>query len=170
MSSPWRQEGFSEKHEAEQEGRGPAESRGCGGGDERAHGQCRSAPQWAEKGLYPLGNLVDPGELALPNGQNREAHSAKVAPRLAVSLPISSSLGKPILGVRLRAPAAGAAAVRVPETAMHENDRVVFRENQVRAAGKVTAMQAKPVAQAMGRTPYDPLGLRVARPNGRHIP
>ena len=57
----------------------------------------------------------------------------------------------------------------MPETAVNENDLPMRRQDQIRFTGKPRNMQTKAKAQLMDQRSHDPLGLRVFRPNPRHV-
>lgn len=49
----------------------------------------------------------------------------------------------------------------MPEAAMHEDDRVPFRQDQIRLAGQLAVVQAIPKAGLPKVSPHSNLGCRV---------
>jgi hypothetical protein len=60
--------------------------------------------------------------------------------------------------------------VLVPEAPVDEDDRPVFREDDIRVAGQVFAMQAEAIPQPVQQAPDDEFRLRVPAADTRHVP
>ena len=61
------------------------------------------------------------------------------------------------------------AAVRVPETPMHENHFSSRNKNQVRVAGKIFPVQTETIAQPVSETAHIQLGTHTLAADGAHI-
>jgi len=85
----------------------------------------------------------------------------------AVSLLVTCNLGAPKLVVgRRKAPLR--TVVAVPEAPMDKNDCPVAWEDDVRFAGQIFPVQAKPVAEPMEKTSYDALRSGIAASHATH--
>ncbi len=57
----------------------------------------------------------------------------------------------------------------MPETAMNENDFHSARENEIRPAGQIFAVQAVAVSHRMDETPHNQLRSGVLAPDAPHV-
>ena len=85
-----------------------------------------------------------------------------------VAVCVSGDLLPPELLSGLR-PLEHRAVVRVPETAVHEDYRSIFREHKVRPPGQLFAVEAKPQAAGMESAPDCHLGLCITSSHARHV-
>lgn len=75
-------------------------------------------------------------QLAFPDNDDKPALSLKLAPGLLIAFFVPGNFGGPELRVGLRDRIVLASIVSVPETAVNEDDGVVFGENDVGGAGE----------------------------------
>ena len=87
--------------------------------------------------------------LALPHNQYAPAHLRQLTFLPGVPLNVLRELAFPIPSVSLRHSGLWTTSVAMPETSVDKQSRPVFRQDNVRAPRKVTAMEAKPVAKPM---------------------
>jgi hypothetical protein len=105
-------------------------------------------------------------KLALPNYKNAPAIAGKRLQVLSVPRLVAIQLGQPIVKPGLRQSAA--LGVAMPETTVHEDDRMARRENEVRFAREIAAV--KPIAKAkrVNETANEHFRLSVFSANARH--
>jgi hypothetical protein len=77
------------------------------------------------------------------------AETAEITRISAVALHVRLELVTPESDVRFRCIRETAASMAMPETAMHEDDRAIFRKNDIGPARQILRMQAKTVASAV---------------------
>ena len=96
-----------------------------------------------EKLADAFGEFLGIAQPALPDDQHFPAESAEFAEVAAVSFDVSATFGLPELRVRGGHDTSVSAAVHVPVAAVHEDDLFVTRQDQVRFAGQIFALQSK---------------------------
>lgn len=85
---------------------------------------------------------TDAVHLALPHGEHAPAEGAQACTGPDVSLGVAIEFRKPEAPVARRSVGEPATRVAMPKAAMHEDDRPVSGEQNIRAAGKLPRMQA----------------------------
>lgn len=100
-------------------------------------------------------------QAAFPEDQ----HPPATADQLALLAPVSRGIAIQLVAPERLARGGGggikAAFVAVPETAMHKNDEPIFRQHEIRLAGKVLAVQAIAKSLCMKIAAYSKLGAGI---------
>ena len=109
-----------------------------------------------------------PLERAFPDGQHAPSPFLEGPEGVAVSFSVSPDLPSPELFPCLR-PHEYPATVPMPEAAVYEDRRTVFREHQVGPSRQVLAVKTEPQPPGVKSTPDGHLRLRVAPPDARHV-
>jgi len=123
----------------------------------------------AEKGPEaPQGAHLVP-QLALPHHESLPARARELRPHFSVPLHISRELCAPEVRVRARTHPTIAAAVPVPEAAVHEDDLTTGRKNQVWFSRKFARVQTVSVARSVKEPAHKHFGRRVAAANAGHV-
>ena len=115
------------------------------------------------------GQVFDVSRLALPDDEDLPAEQTKTPQVAAITLGIASQLRRRILA-SYGAPLPVLAPMGVPVAPADVDDLPMPRQNQVRVARQVTAMQAKSISEPMNDPSDDQLRRRVLRANASHAP
>ena len=107
-------------------------------------------------------------DLAFPHRQHPPAQSPQTAPVPGVALDVPIQLRFPVSAIGPRPPVASSTSVLMPEAAVHEDDRPVSGQHEIRRSGKVSPVEPEPVAQSVDQPPYGDLGRGVGRSYLRH--
>lgn len=132
------------------------------------------AKPWARRfvlGLQEAHHAAQPTAAAngaLPNRGDAPSFGAKPSLDSGVACDVRCQLCAPEVHVALGLGQSVAAAMPVPEAAMHEDDLVSARKHQVRRAGQTAHVQPKPEAQRVQRPTNDNLRLCVLATDARH--
>lgn len=107
-------------------------------------------------------------EIALPYGQ----YAPSAAYKLLLGTPISFHIAEKLLSPKLLSSfgqsSEPAAFMVVPEASMDENTGPETRQNKVRAARKILAMQPKAIPPGMQKFSYDHFGLGIPTSDAGH--
>lgn len=106
---------------------------------------------------------------AFPDHQNLPAILLKLATISSISIDVALSLGLPELRVRRGYDSTVTTPVTVPEAPVNENHLPSSPEYQVRLPGQTSIMQPISIPHRMHDGSHNHLGLRVFRPNPRHV-
>ena len=98
------------------------------------------------------------------------AEPAKLAGVFQIIGDVALKLFLPPFGAGLRGGGSFAAFMPVPEAAMNKNDGFIFRQDDVRFAGKVFHIFSKPVARAVQHGADKNFRFRIFALNLPHIP
>lgn len=96
-----------------------------------------------------MGELFDILRFALPDNDNLPAEFFQFADLSLVSQNILIKFLIPVIRIARRAARFSATTMLMPKAAVNEYGNFVLRKYDVRAARKVTAMQAKPITELM---------------------
>lgn len=107
------------------------------------------------------GSLIRRPQRTLPNNPDSPPAATERAHMSIVTVHILSELAIPEDDPGLRLIGKNAASVAVPETAVHENDCMVFGKHNIRTACQIFPMHSKADAHAMQRAPQLQLGRCV---------
>lgn len=110
----------------------------------------------------------DVARLALPEGQNLPPERFQLLLHFGIAAEVGVELAVPVLDVARRASRAMATGMPMPETAVNEDYLVVPRQDDIGAAGEVSDMETKAVAESVQEGPNRLLRPGVARSNSRH--
>jgi hypothetical protein len=106
--------------------------------------------------------------LALPDSHDVPTRPTKSTSASHIACNVLIELVDPEIGPRLWCRAVGASAMSMPETAVNEDHKTMARKNQIRASGKVLAVQPKPEPEAMQQAADNQFWLCVTRSDPRH--
>jgi len=98
--------------------------------------------------------------IAFPHCLNLPAKRSERFCMTFIARDVRRKLGAPIVAPRLWARSEPTSSMLVPKAAMDENREPVFREDDIRLARKIPAMQPEPKAKRMKSPPHGDLGLR----------
>ena len=107
-------------------------------------------------------------DLAFPHRQHPPARSTQPAPVPGVALDVPLQLGFPVRVIGPRPPVASSTSMLMPEAAVHEDDRPVPGQHEIRRSGKISPVEPEPVAKSVDQPPYGDLGRGVGRFHLRH--
>ncbi len=106
---------------------------------------------------------------AFPDHQNLPTVLLKLAAIPSISIDVALPLGLPELGVRRWHDTTVSTPVTMPEAPVDENHLPSSPEDQVRLPGQASIMQPISITHRMHDGSDNHLGLRVFRPNPRHV-
>jgi hypothetical protein len=109
----------------------------------------RSAELLIQEFRYAPFHLRYSGQFTFPNHQHAPTKLTEFRLSLFVSNHVCIEFGIPKTGACRRPRGAFAASVLMPETTMNKYNLFVFRQNNIRIAGQILSVQAKPVSQSM---------------------
>jgi hypothetical protein len=107
---------------------------------------------------------------ALPNGCDAPPSFKKLSKDCFVPSDIRFELRPPEVLASRWGGGVATPFVTMPETAMHEDDGAILRENKVRSSVDFLAVEPESETVRVQRPPESHLGLGVLSPNSRHHP
>lgn len=108
--------------------------------------------------------------LALPDDQDTPAEPLKRGPARHISRDVALKLRQPVCLIADRPPREPAARMLVPEASMDQHRQTAARQDHVRTAGQVRAMQAKPKTGPVQGLSNEDLGPSMPLADRPHYP
>ena len=125
--------------------------------------ELREQPRQA---FLEIGKLT---EFTLPDHDHAPAELLKISSVPSVAFDVGSELALPELLPGLRGCGVAAALMAMPEAAMHEHNRAVFRQHDVRPAGQILPVQAESKPHGMQDPADRQFGCGVLSTDRRHV-
>lgn len=114
-------------------------------------------------------NIVNSFGPAFPDNKHLPAIGTQFSKIASISCGVCRAFGFPEFCVRCRSYATKSASVRMPKTAVNEDDFSATRQHQIGFARQIAPMQSVSKSHAVHNCTYNEFRFRVPRSNARHV-